>query len=180
MNILFLGHSLIEFFDWQGRFPAHQVANLGVAGETVEGLLSRLENIIEANPRAELIFIMTGINNVAMEDFDFLDPCREIIVGMTAAYPNAGIYIHSLLPTLVDFIENETVRLVNISIKNLAESTGAGFIDLYRHFVDRRGTPVREYLLDDGVHLTDKGYSVWAGVIEEIIVHRTGQREKIN
>jgi lysophospholipase L1-like esterase len=173
MDILFLGHSLIEFFDWQGRFPAHRIANLGVAGETVEGLLSRLEGIIKAYPRADLIFIMTGINNVAMEDFDFLDPYREIINRVASAYPNAKIYIQSLLPTFVDFIENESVRQVNISIKNLAKDTGVEFIDLYRYFIDRRGMPVREYLLDDGVHLTDKGYSVWAGVIEKIIAHRT-------
>jgi lysophospholipase L1-like esterase len=171
MDILFLGHSLIEFFDWQGRFPAHRVANLGVAGETVEGLLSRLEGIIKRNPRADFIFIMTGINNVAMEDFDFLDPYREIIKRVASAYPNAKIYVHSLLPTLVDFIENESVRSVNVSIENLAKETEAGFIDLFPHFVDKQGAPVREYLLDDGVHLTDKGYSVWAGVLEEIIVH---------
>jgi lysophospholipase L1-like esterase len=72
MNILFLGHSLIEFFDWQKRFPAHTVRNLGVAGESVEGLLSRLDGIIKTYPEADLIFIMTGINNIAMEDFDFL------------------------------------------------------------------------------------------------------------
>jgi lysophospholipase L1-like esterase len=171
MIILFLGHSLIEFFDWQGRFPEHRVANLGVAGETVEGLLSRLKGIIKANPHADLVFVMTGINNVAMEDFDFLDPCREIIARLASAYPNAKIYLHSLLPTLVDFIDNGAVRAVNISIKKLAEDTGAGFIDLYRHFVDEQGMPVRGYLLDDGVHLTDSGYEVWAGVIEEIIAH---------
>ncbi len=171
MDILFLGHSLIEFFDWQGRFPAHRVANLGVAGETVEGLLSRLEGIIKANPRADLIFIMTGINNLAMEDFDFLDPYREIIKKVASAYPDAKIYIHGLLPTLVDFIENESIRRVNVSIENLAKDAGVEFIDLYRHFIDRRGMPVKEYLLDDGVHLTDKGYSVWAGVLEEIIDH---------
>jgi hypothetical protein len=39
MNILFLGHSLIEFFDWQKRFPDHLAVNLGKAGESVEGLL---------------------------------------------------------------------------------------------------------------------------------------------
>ncbi|HDH01537.1 MAG TPA: GDSL family lipase, partial [Nitrospirae bacterium] len=51
-DILFLGHSLIEFFDWQTRFPDHRVASLGVAGETVEGLLSRLDGIIKEYPYA--------------------------------------------------------------------------------------------------------------------------------
>jgi lysophospholipase L1-like esterase len=169
VNILFLGHSLIEFFDWQRRLPSHKVANLGVAGETVEGLLSRLEGIINAYPQADLIFIMTGINNVAMENLDFLAPYRRIIGKLSAAYPKANIYIHSLLPVLVDFIEPDNIREVNVSLKVFAADTGSEFIDLYRHFVDEHGMPLQDYLLDDGVHLTDKGYEVWSGVLEEII-----------
>ena len=100
MSILFLGHSLIEFFDWQKRFPGHSVVNLGKAGESVEGLLFRLDGIIKAYTEAELIFIMTGINNIAMEDFDFFDSYRGIISKLSAAYPNARVFVHSLLPVL--------------------------------------------------------------------------------
>jgi len=169
MNILFLGHSLIEFFDWQGRFPAHTCANLGVAGETTEGLLARLERIIEANPGADLIFVMTGINNIAMDDPDFSGAYREIIERLSSGYPAAKIFVHAVLPVLVDFIENKSVLQVNVALENLARDTGVEFIDLYRRFVDERGLPVREYLLDDGIHLSSKGYEVWAGVLEEII-----------
>ena len=46
MDMLFIGHSLVEFFDWQVRFPGHRAANLGVAGESVADIRSR------AKPRA--------------------------------------------------------------------------------------------------------------------------------
>jgi lysophospholipase L1-like esterase len=42
------------------------------------------------------------------------------------------------------------------------------FIDIYSYFV-KNGDPVKEYLLDDGVHLSDKGYEVWSNVVERII-----------
>ncbi len=45
-QFLFIGDSLIEFFNWQKRFQDDQVYNFGSAGETAEGLLSRLPNII--------------------------------------------------------------------------------------------------------------------------------------
>jgi lysophospholipase L1-like esterase len=51
----------------------------------------------------------------------------------------------------------------------MAEESGAGFVDLYGRFVDEKGRPVKEYLLPDGVHLSDKGYEVWAGALERII-----------
>jgi lysophospholipase L1-like esterase len=169
MNILFIGHSLIEFFDWQGRFPAHNVANLGVAGETVDGLLRRMGNITEGHPSADVVFLMSGLNDVAMEDFSFIDQYRDVVRRLTSAYPDAPLYIHSLLPTSVEFIDNRTIQDVNVSLRELAGDTGAVYLNLYRYFVREDGSVIRNYLLDDGVHLSDKGYEVWSGVLEEII-----------
>lgn len=169
MNIIFLGHSLIEFFNWQERYPAHIVSNHGVAGETVEGLLSRLDGIIKVHAHADLIFVMTGLNNVAMEDFDFLDSYTRIIVILSEAYPKAKIFIHSLLPVSVDFIDMKAIRNVNGSLKIIARDTGTEYLDLYRDFVDDHGNAVLQYILEDGVHLTEKGYEVWSDVLEKII-----------
>jgi lysophospholipase L1-like esterase len=166
MNILFIGHSLIEFFDWQERFPEHRVINLGVAGETVKGLLSRIERIISDFQSADMIFLMTGLNDVAMEDLDFLDDYREIIEQLKTAYPDARIYIHSLLPTLVEFITNALIKEVNESIKELAINTGVEYMNIYDLFIDSEEKPIREYLLDDGVHLSNKGYTVWSRAVE--------------
>ncbi len=169
MNILFIGHSLIEFFDWQKRFPAHRVSNLGVAGETAEGLLSRTDAITKAHPHADLIFIMTGLNNIAMDDFDFFDPCKRIIEKLRAAYPSSRIFVNSLLPVIVEFINNATIQTANKSLKELSTETGAGFLDIYGLYVDEKGRVTRDYFLDDGVHLSNKGYAVWSTAIEKII-----------
>jgi lysophospholipase L1-like esterase len=173
MNILFIGHSLIEFFDWQGRFPAHNVANLGVAGETMEGLLRRIGRITEGQPSADVLFLMSGLNDVAMEDLGFIDQYREVVRILTSAYPDAPLYIHSLLPTSVEFIDNRTIEDVNVSLRDIAEETGTVYLDIYGFFVREDGSVVREYLLDDGVHLSDKGYEIWSGVLEEIIKSHT-------
>jgi lysophospholipase L1-like esterase len=168
MNILFMGDSLIEYFDWQGRFPDHRIANLGVAGESVEGLLSRVVKVKEVYFDADLIFIMTGINNVAMGDTEFIDFYRVILEKLSSAYPDAEIFINSLLPVLADFISNESVCHVNGSLKKLAQDASAEYLDIYSRFVDTDGRPVREYLLDDGVHLSRAGYDVWAKAVEEL------------
>jgi len=169
LNILFLGHSLIEFFDWQARFPGHNVANLGVAGETVEGLLERTDGIVADYPSSDLIFVMTGTNNIAMEDYDFIGPYGMIINKLKSAYPEATIHIHSVLPVMLEWITQEVIEDVNRSIKMLASRTGVEFVDLYPRFIDEGGVPVAEYFLDDGVHLSDRGYEVWAGVLEVLI-----------
>ncbi len=168
-KVLFIGDSLIEFFDWRSEFPGVDIANLGKAGETVEGLLARLGGITRRYPSADLVFLMTGINNAAMEDFDFLGSCRKVLEGLSASYPESRIFIHSLLPTLLPWVSNAALEEVNRSLAKVAEETGVHFVHLYRRFIDKEGMPVKEYLLPDGVHLSEKGYAVWAEVVKGII-----------
>ncbi len=169
MKFLFLGDSLIEYFDWQERFPDHKIWNLGMAGESVEGLLSRVVRVKQVCPEADMIFIMSGINNVAMGDTEFIDFYRIILEKLSSAYPDAKKFINSLLPVLTDFISNESVCHVNESLKKLAQGVSAEYIDIYSRFVDTKGRPVREYLLVDGIHLSRNGYDVWSNVIEQVI-----------
>ncbi len=169
MNILMLGDSLIEYFDWQDRFPEHSVGNYGLAGESVGGLLSRVVNIKDVFPAADMIFIMSGINNVAMEDLGFMEFYKGILEKLTSFYPDAKICIHSLLPTAISYIPNDLVRSVNDSIQELAKSSGVEYVDLYRRFTDTGGRLIREYLLEDGIHISRAGYDVWARVVEESI-----------
>jgi lysophospholipase L1-like esterase len=169
MDILFIGHSLIEFFDWQKRFPAHRITNLGVAGETVEGLLSRADTIIRKHPSADLVFIMTGLNNIAMDDFNFFGSFAKVLDKLSAAYPSARILLNSVLPTMVEFITNGSIQSVNSSLKNLAKERDAEFLDVYGLFVDKEGRTLNDLFLDDGVHLSDKGYAVWSSALEAVI-----------
>jgi lysophospholipase L1-like esterase len=168
-RILFIGDSLIEFFDWKAQIPGHNIANLGRAGETVEELLARLGAIVSEYPLADLIFIMTGINNVAMEDFQFLGSYRKILEELSKSYPKAGVFILSLLPTLLPWASNSSILELNRLLAELAGEKGMDYLDLYRKFVDDKGVPVKNYLLPDGVHLSDRGYAVWAEALEGII-----------
>lgn len=169
MNILFVGDSLIEYLDWQERFPDHTVMNLGAAGESVQGLLSRTVIIKEICSEADLIFIMSGINNVAMGDNDFIDVYKVIIEKLSILYPDARIFINSLLPVSVDFISNELIQRTNEFLKILADKMNVFYLDIYRKFIDTKGMPIREYLLEDGVHLSRTGYAVWSRVIGNAI-----------
>lgn len=169
MNILMMGDSLIEYYDWQKRFPCHRVWNLGIAGESVEGLLSRVMRIHEICPEADCIFIMSGINNVAMGDTDFIDFYKVVLEKLSSFYRTARIFVHSLLPAATGFISDHSIRGVNDFLLTLARDSGAEYLDVYGRFVDTKGRPVREYLLDDGVHVSGAGYEVWSGMIESII-----------
>jgi len=173
MKILFLGDSLIEYFDWKERFPDHHVENLGIAGESVQGLLSRVVRILSAHSDVELIFIMSGINNLAMGDAEFFNFYRVILEKLSFVYFRAGIYVQSLLPALVEFISDAQIIDANSELERLSQEMDVHFLDVYSKFVDAGGRPIKEYLLDDGVHVSRAGYDVWARVVEEVINSRS-------
>jgi lysophospholipase L1-like esterase len=169
MNILLLGDSLIEYFDWQQRFPDHKVGNFGNAGESVQGLLSRVMMIGESFADADMIFIMSGINNIAMGDDDFIGFYKVIIERLQSVYPEADIIANSLLPVNMEFIENDTVKKVNEALQQLAQETNIELLNIHDRFVDTKGRVIKEYLLEDGVHISNEGYNVWSRAVEEII-----------
>ncbi len=179
-KLVFIGDSLTECFDWQGRFSEYDVMNLGIAGETVEGLLIRIDRIgssiknISSKGTAPLrkrdcpliIFIMTGINNIAMEDSDILKSYKKIVSELSSKFKDAVIVAQSILPVNLYWIDNDAIKEINERLKETANEFNAEYLDIFSLFIDSKGTPNSEYLLDDGVHLSDAGYDVWAKAVE--------------
>lgn len=165
-DILMLGDSLIEYFDWQGRFPHARVRNMGISGETVQELFERLPIIIAEYPQTHAAFIMSGINNLAMEQPDFMPQYRGIISQLRRAYPSIRIHIHALLPTLLPWIDQTAIVRVNARLAALASEFDLTFIDMHDKFL---GLGLRELLSEDGIHISAKGYEVWARELEPYI-----------
>jgi len=168
---LFIGDSLIEFFNWQKRFPDRKIHNFGSAGETAEGLLVRLPRIMERCDSPDLILIMTGTNNIAMEDYGFLLTYEKIIDLLQKDYPQAVIVMTSLLPMDLFFL-GEAVPRVNKRLREIAKEKNIIYLDLYPLFLGEDLKPIRTCYEADGVHLSETGYEVWAGAIEDFVLPR--------
>ena len=168
-KFLFIGDSLIEFYDWDKRFPDHEVCSFGVAGETAEGLLSRLPGIIERIASPDLVMIMTGTNNIAMEDYGFLFTCEKIIDLLQKNYARATVVLTSLLPMDLFFL-GEAVPRVNRRLQDIARRKAIVFLDLYPLFLGQDSKPQGDYYEADGVHLSGEGYEVGARALEEKII----------
>jgi len=164
--LLFIGDSLIQFFNWQSRFPDKEIFNYGMAGETAEGLLARLPNIITRVQSPALVMIMTGINNLAMEDYGFLFTYEKIITLLQGTYGQSTIAITSLLPADLFFL-GDAVPRVNARLQDIAQKNSHLYLNLYPLFLDDKAKPVTSYFEADGVHLSAAGYGVWAETLED-------------
>ncbi len=161
-KLVFIGDSLTQWCDWQQRFPEYRVTNLGISGETVEGLLARRERISAQIDNPDFIFLMTGINNIASEQYDIVPPYRELVRNLTTRYKQAAMAVQSILPIDVGWIDSRVIQDLNLQLEKIAHELGANYLDVYAQFVDSKGKPMHGYLSDDGVHLAEKGYDAWA------------------
>ena len=152
-----IGDSLIEWFDWSARFPEHDVINLGISGETVEWMLDRLPHVTQSYPGADRVFILTGINNIAMEDTGIIKPYSQALSELKEAYPKAMLYVISLLPTRLAWIKPETITSMNAKLSELALEQGAAYIDAHSVYMRHE---LRQLLTEDGIHISQTGYAV--------------------
>ena len=168
-NLVFIGDSLTQWCDWEKRFPTHTVTNLGISGETVEGLLGRRERIRSRIKDPDFIFLMTGINNIANEMYDILVPYREIVRNLCTWYKGSTIVVQSILPIELTWIDNSAIRRTNGELERIAAEFNAPYLDIYSLFVDNSGEPRPGYLSDDGVHLANKGYDAWTDAVGKFL-----------
>jgi lysophospholipase L1-like esterase len=168
-RLLLVGDSMIEFGDWSALLPDREVHNLGRSGESVEELRERARQIVTRTTVPDLVLVMIGTNNVAMERFDFIGAYEDILLTFKSAWPQALLVVNSLLPMDLYYLAPQAVERVNDSLRRLAERSGAHYLDAWRALSDPGGLPLPEVLADE-VHLSERGYQLWAAVLRQFLV----------
>jgi lysophospholipase L1-like esterase len=167
-SLLLVGDSLIEYGDWPELLPGREIVNLGRSGEAVEELRERAPNLVTRHPPPDLVLVMIGTNNVAMERFDFLEPYADILKIFRATWPETVLVVNSLLPMALNYLAPETIPRLNERLRRLAERQNARYLDAWRAMVDQNDLALPE-VLEDEVHLTAQGYRLWADTLAELL-----------
>lgn len=156
--------------------------NLGIGGETTEGLLERIPHELRARNSADgnIVFLSYGANDLAVKDgVQVVDPEKfrnniKEAVSHARRFSNK-IYLVSILPfsQTIDGVVvnsgkkriNEDVVIYNQILKNIAAEDALTYIDFYSAFLLDK-----EILLSaDGVHPNEKGYGMMAEIAIPII-----------
>jgi lysophospholipase L1-like esterase len=69
----------------------------------------------------------------------------------------------------IEWVGNDVIQDTNRLLEEIAREYNAEYLDVFRSFVDAKGTPKNGYLSDDGVHLAEKGYDAWAKEVERFL-----------
>ena len=169
-DIVMLGNSLTEYAgNWSKLLGIKDVINRGIAGDDVDGIYNRLNQILSGHPKA--IFLMIGIDDLTqnLNPENVAEGTEKLIMRIRRESPKTTLYVQSILPINESFgvwkiqgDKADDISAVNNLLRKYSAHHKIEFINLYPNFV-RHGTNVmRKELTLDGLHLSAFGYKIWA------------------
>lgn len=161
-DIVFFGDSLTYYGDFASVFPDKVVCNLGLRGDTIQGMIDRVEQVKMLEPSQ--VFLMAGINDVSnccVESFG--KQYEELVLKLKRQLPEVSIVIQSMLPVnereYSISCRNEQIIKCNGYILNIASKFGLQYIDLFSEYDNN--VNLFQNITIDGVHLKSIGYNKW-------------------
>lgn len=166
-DIVFFGDSLTYYGDFASVFPDKVVCNLGLRGDTIQGMIDRLEQVKMLQPK--VVYLMAGINDIAYcGELEFKSAYEELVWHIKSDNPGIDIIIQSLLPVNNDEFSiscnNNQIKICNEAILKCAEYFNYKYIDLFSLYAENGELPQR--LTIDGLHLKKNGYKRWYELIQ--------------
>lgn len=156
--------------------------NLGIGGETTDGLIKRIPHELNARNAADgnIVFIAYGANDLAAKEGEKLVNPERFKSNILTAVQHAkqfsrDIYLVSILPfsSKLDGVVSVTgkmrvsgdVVVYNQILKDIVIENSLIYIDFYAAFLHDK----KILLSEDGVHPNEKGYGMMAEIAIPII-----------
>ncbi len=167
-SIIFLGDSITAFCNWSELFSQPNIINRGISGDTIDGLLYRVEEVIKRKPKK--IFLMIGINDLGKgkEVNEILNQYDTLIHKIHTSLPETTIYIQSILPAKRKHLNNSDIKNINTGLTKISKKYSINYIDLHTSFLSKNNDLDDQYSLD-GLHLNGEGYLLWKKIIQEYL-----------
>lgn len=180
-ELVFIGDSLTSLWRFNGRhawrryYQARKALNLGAAGDQIQHTLWRLQNGNLEGLSPRLAVLLVGVNNIYQPVEHVVAGLGKTITFLRRKLPRTKILVLGILP----FGEKpgrqrRKIRQVNKTVSRLADGRWIHFLDLGALFVNPDRTISRE-LMPDYLHLTPRGYELWAGAMEPKLMLLLGE-----
>jgi lysophospholipase L1-like esterase len=157
----FVGDRLTAEGRWSDGLPDDEVLNFGVAGNTTDDLIARLDEVTDARP--DTVLLMIGTNDIAWNRSveHIVRNIETIIVSLRRELPESQLVVESVLPREREFAAR--IKDVNRHLRQFAPTQRAQYLDLWPQFaVD---DVLASEFTDDGLHLSELAYRVWLGEV---------------
>lgn len=175
IGIVFLGDSITQGWEggpakpsWDRFYGPRKPINLGFSGDRTQHVLWRLDNGEVDGLRPKAAVLMIGTNNVGGDTPEAIaDGIKAVVAKIQAKLPETKVLLLAVFPRgeKPDDPARAKVQKVNELVKPLHDGKKVVYLDIGPKFVQEDGTISKE-IMPDFLHLSGKGYRIWAEAIE--------------
>jgi len=170
--VLFVGSSSIRFWSrLKEDFPSIPIIQRGFGGSKLSDIIHYADRIIfKYHPRTIVLFAgtndITGRPNDKTAEMVF-EQFRKLAGMIRKRLPQTQLIYLPITPTTARWhIWPEAQKANELIASYVQNQSNMTFIDTQEEFINPDGTPRKNLLWWDGVHLNRKGYSVWKRLLE--------------
>jgi lysophospholipase L1-like esterase len=171
--------------NWTTNFFGWNAADFGWGGDTVQNILWRLQNgeLDDVNPK--VIVLLAGANNLGgslppggddARVEEVTRGLRAILSTMQQKAPKATIVLMGIFPRndrLAGAAVVPAIKRINERISRFADGKTIRYLDINDKLADSEGK-LFDGVTVDGLHLTVKGYQIWADALKPILTELLG------
>jgi len=186
VDLIFIGDSITHSWEgggkelWAEYYAPRNAVNMGFSGDRTQHVLWRLENgnIDGISPKAAVIMIGTnnsnGKDNTAEEIADgMIGICKKL----RKELPKMKILLLAVFPRgEKPNSQREKIAKANDLAGKIADGKMIHYLDIGPKFLEPDKSLSKE-IMPDYLHLTPKGYKIWAEAIEPKVKELMGEKK---
>lgn len=170
--VLFVGSSSIRLWKLEDSFPGLVTANHGFGGSFLSDSVHFFDRIV-VPVKPSVIVVYAGDNDIASGKTpetvhaDF----QHFIAAVRAKLPECRqvVYI-GIKPSVKRWALAEKIQTTNSMIKaDCDKDSLADYADVWEPMLTTDGKPNSDLLVDDGLHMNEKGYRIWTDVVNRLL-----------
>lgn len=186
IDLLFTGDSITDWWDMESGpyagkavfdqyFGDMNAVTFGIAGDTTQGLLYRLQNGEGEGFDPKAVMLMIGTNNTASNTAgEIAEGIGAIVLDMQTRWPDTKILLLAIFPRgEPDHIARPEIAQINAIISKLHDGEQVHYMDIGEVFMEEDGSIPRD-VMSDLLHPSPKGYELWAGAVKDKLVELVG------
>src|SRR5690606_12937570 len=181
IELLFMGDSITDFWrneegEFAGKpvfdkyFSQWKVANFGIAGDTTQGVLYRLQNGEGQGFKPRAVMLMIGTNNTMRNTAaEIAEGIGAVVLQLQKSFPEARILLLGVFPrSRPGDPVRDTIKEINQIISRLDDGRRVLDMDIGEKFLDAQGN-IPNDVMGDLLHPSARGYGIWAEAVIEPI-----------
>jgi lysophospholipase L1-like esterase len=172
--------------NWNENFFGWNAANFGWGGDTILNILWRLQNGELEGVHPKVIVLLAGTNNIGntpasdAKVADITKGTKALLDTMRAKAPKATIILMGILPRndgAKPTAVMPSINKINENIAKFADGKTIRYLNINHKLADKDGN-LFEGMTGDRLHLSLKGYQVWADALKPLFTELLGPPAK--